>query len=60
MVWYPPVSEAEEVAANASLREKIAKRLKRKLGISLEDYPKDKLVYIWKIAQMLKQRERES
>lgn len=59
-VWYPPVSAEEEVTNDKLLREKIARKLKKKLGISLTDYPENEPVYIWIIAKMIKQRERES
>jgi len=60
MVWYPPISEKDSKKFSNNLRKNIERKIKKVFGISLSEYPKDEPIYIWKVAEIILKRERES
>lgn len=59
-VWYPPVSSKEWAKIEAISRDCFLKKVESKYRISMESYPKDEPLYVWKVAEFVKKKLRES
>lgn len=59
-VWYPPVSAKEWSKIKTTARNYFLVKVGNAYKISMEAYPKNKPLYVWKIAEFVKRKLRES
>lgn len=59
-VWYPPVSNKEWNEINKITRRIYLDKVERKYNISMENYPKGEPLFVWKVAEFVKKKLRES
>lgn len=59
-VWYPPVSTKEWSKIEAIARDCFLGKVENAYKISMEDYPRGKPLYIWKVAEFVRKKLRES
>lgn len=52
--WYPPFSEEELAEIDDKIRAYCEGLIKTTLGITLDDYPEEQPLYVWKIAEYIK------
>ena len=55
-IWYPPLTNAEIKRILAEDRAKLIKKVEEVYGISMIDYPKEDLLYIWQVAEFVKRK----
>ena len=60
LVWYPPVSAKELSKIETIARDCFLGKVGYAYKISMEGYPKGEPLYIWKVAQFVKRKLRES
>ena len=58
LVWYPPLTTKETDFINTVTRKLLLKQVEKTYGISLEDYPENKPLYVWKVAKFVASRLR--
>ena len=59
-VWYPPISKKEWREVERLTRKFLLGKVENKFKISMEDYPKDKPLYVWRVTEFVKRKLRES
>jgi len=60
LVWYPPVSAKEWSKIESITRGCFLDKVANAYKISMEDYPKGEPLYVWKVAEFVKRKLRES
>ncbi len=53
LVWYPPFTEKESEIIDKTTRKLLLKQVEDIYGISLEDYPENEPLYVWKVAELI-------
>lgn len=59
-VWYPPVSAKEWSRVESITRDFLIGKVEEEYKISMEDYPKSEHLYVWKVAEFVKRKLKES
>lgn len=59
-VWYPPVSARGWSRIETITREFFLSKVENEYKISMKDYPKGEPLYVWKVAEFVKKKLRES
>lgn len=59
-VWYPPVSSKEWSKIETIARDCFLHKVENAYKISMEGYPKGETLYVWKVAEFVKRKLRES
>ncbi len=60
LVWYPPVSSREWSKIETITRDFFLGKVENKYKISMADYPKGEQLYVWKVAEFVKRKLKES
>ena len=58
--WYPPVSDSEWSRIRKLSWKYMIKMVENKCNVSLEDFPKNSPLYVWKVAEFVKRKLRDS
>jgi len=59
-VWYPPVSDSEWIRIRKLSRKHLFEKVENEYNVSLEDFPKNSPLYVWKMAEFVKRKLRDS
>ena len=59
-VWYPPVSDSEWIRIRKLSRKHLFEKVENEYNVSLEDFPKNSPLYVWKVAEFVKRKLRDS
>jgi len=59
-VWYPPVSDSEWNRVRKLSRKYLVEKVENEYNVSLEDFSKNSPLYVWKVAEFIKRKLRNS